>query len=357
MSHTSGFFSKFSLILMLLMLLVKVLPAFALDQLIVQPDQKANLEIVTTPVQTQAQGAALTCMARVALTNTGVRVVAAGGVALITQLHHQVGDAVKQGTPLVTLSMPGLAEAQNNLTQAELKARLATNNSRRDEKLFKEGLISESRLHNSQSEAQSTQANLVAAQTALAMLGAGKVKGSTIILTSPISGVITESKVEPGQRVDAGMALIKVADLSTLLLEIPLTVVQSQQVVPGQLVRIQGGAARGRITTLLPHLDNAQSVLARARITDPQKTLRPGQSVEVSIAGKQTAKTVSLPTTALVWKGNAAYVFVENEKGFAVAPVHIVRRGSSQVEVKGLSAGSKVAVQGVAALKAQWLEK
>ena len=357
MSYRSGSLRTWTLIMLVLLLLVTGAPSFALDQLLVKPDQKTNLEIVTTPVQIQAQGAALTCSGRVALTTTGVRVVAAGGVALITRLHHQVGDTVKQGTPLVTLSMPGLAEAQNNLTQTELKARLAATNYRRDEKLFKEGLISESRLHATQSEAQATQAALVAEQTALAMLGAGKVQGSTITLTSPISGVITESKVEPGQRVDAGMAILKVADLSTLLLEIPLTVAQSQQVAPGQSVSIQGGAARGRITALLPQLDTAQSVLARARITDPQKTLRPGQSVEVSIAGKQTAKTVTLPTTAVVWKGNAAYVFVENEKGFAVAPVHVVRRGSDLVEIKGLSAGSKVAIQGVAALKAQWLEK
>lgn len=357
MSHTSGLFSKFNLVTVLVILFTGIIPAFAIDQLMVKADQKTNLGIITTPVEAQGNGTALICMARVALSNTGVRVVAAGGPALITQLHHQVGDTVKQGTALITLSMPGLAEAQNNLTQAELKARLAANNSQRDEKLFKEGLISESRLRNTQSEAQSTQASLVAAQTALAMLGAGKVHGSTITLTSPISGVITEGTVEPGQRVDAGMALIKVADLSTLLLEIPLTVTQSQQVAPGQLVKIQGCAARGRITTLLPHLNNAQSVLARARITDPQKTLRPGQSVEVSIAGKQTAKTVSVPTTALVWKGAAAYVFVENENGFMVAPVQIIRRGSSHAEVKGLTAGNKVAVQGVAALKAQWLEK
>lgn len=350
-------FNKFSLVIALITLFTGISSAFALEQLMLKPDQKANLDIITTPVQAGTDGTALTCMARVALTNTGVRVVAAGGPALITQLHHQVGDTVKQGTALVTVSMPGLAEAQNNLIQAELKARLAANNSRRDEKLFKEGLISESRLRNTQSEAQSTQASLVAAQTALAMLGAGKVHGSTITLTSPISGVITESTVEPGQRVDAGMALIKVADLSTLLLEIPLTVAQSQQVAPGQLVKIQGCAARGRITTLLPHLTNAQSVLARARITDPQKTLRPGQSVEVSIAAAQSAKAVSVPAAALVWKGSAAYVFVENEKGFMVAPVQITRRGSSHVEVKGLTAGSKVAVQGVAALKAQWLEK
>ncbi|MDA8255814.1 MAG: hypothetical protein M0Z99_09300 [Betaproteobacteria bacterium] len=43
---------------------------------------------------------------------------------------------------------------------------------------------------------QSARASLVAAQTALSMLGAGKVSGSAITLTVPIAGVVTESAAE-----------------------------------------------------------------------------------------------------------------------------------------------------------------
>lgn len=94
----------------------------------------------------RSDGPALTYAARVTLPPASVRVIAAAGPGLVTQLHVQAGESVKRGAPLVTLSMPGLADAQNVRTQARLRSQLAADNAARDEKLFSEGLIAESRL-------------------------------------------------------------------------------------------------------------------------------------------------------------------------------------------------------------------
>jgi RND family efflux transporter MFP subunit len=251
--------------------------------------------------------------------------------------------------------MPGLADAQNALTQARLKSQLAAGNAARDEKLFSEGLIAESRLRATQSEAQAARATLSAAQTALAMLGSGKVSGSAITLTAPIAGVVLDSAAEPGARVDAGMALVKLADLSKMALEIPLSTAQARQVAVGQTVTVADSPASGRVTALLPQLDASQSVLARASLVDPQKLLRPGQSVQVAIAGAQSAQSLVVPAAALVWKASAPYVFVETKQGFTPMPVQLIRQNASEAEVTGLAPGSRVAAKGVAALKAQWL--
>lgn len=336
-------------------------PAFAADVLPLSAAQKKNLGIVTVVAATQDTSPALAYTARVTLPPASVRVAAAAGAGLVTQLHVQAGDMVKRGAPLVTLSMTGLAEAQNALTQARLRSQLATSNAARDEKLFGEGLIAESRLRATRSEAQSAHASLVAAQTALSMMGAGKVTGSSITLTAPIAGVVTESVTEPGQRVDAGMALVKVADLSNLALEIPLSTIQARQVAVGQSVTVADSRASGRVIALLPQLNASQSVLARASLVDPDKLLRPGQSVQVALAGtsvpqgKQTAQTLIVPAAALVWKASQPYVFVETAQGFTPTPVQLIRQNASQAEVSGLAAGSRVAAKGVAALKAQWL--
>lgn len=329
--------------------------ALAADTLPLTAVQKTNLGIVTTAATSGSAGPALTYPARVTLPPASVRVVAAAGAGLVTQLHVQTGDTVKRGAPLITLSMPGLADAQNGLTQARLKSQLAAGNAARDQKLFAEGLIAESRLRATQSESQSARASLVAAQTTLSMLGAGKVSGSAITLTAPIAGVVLESAAGPGERVDAGMALVKVADLSKLALEIPLSTAQARQVAVGQAVTVADSPASGRVTALLPQLNASQSVLARATLVDPQKLLRPGQSVQVAIAGAQSAQSLTVPAAALVWKSSAAYVFVETAQGFTPTPVKLIRQNASQSEVTGLAASSRVAVKGVAALKAQWL--
>jgi RND family efflux transporter MFP subunit len=330
-------------------------PAVAADALTLTAVQKKNLGIATVAAATQTAGPALTYSARVTLPPASVRVVAAAGAGLVTQLHVQAGDAVKRGAPLVTLSMPGLADAQNGLTQARLKSQLAASNAARDQKLFAEGLIAESRLRATQSESQSARANLLAAQTTLSLLGAGMVSGSAITLTAPIAGVVLESASGPGERVDAGMALVKVADLSKLALEIPLSTAQARQVAVGQAVTVADSPASGRVTALLPQLNASQSVLARASLVDPQKLLRPGQSVQVGLAGAQSAQGLAVPAAALVWKASLPYVFVETAQGFAPTPVKLVRQNASQAEVTGLAAGSRIAVKGVAALKAQWL--
>lgn len=345
----------------LVLALLGAAPAFAADVLPLSAAQKQNLGIVTVVAATQDASPALAYAARVTLPPASVRVAAAAGAGLVTQLHVQAGDTVKRGAPLITLSMPGLAEAQNALTQARLRSQLAASNAARDEKLFGEGLIAESRLRATRSEAQSARASLAAAQAALSMIGTGKVTGSSITLTAPIAGVVTESIAEPGQRVDAGMALVKVADLSKLALEIPLSTTQARQVAIGQSVAVADSQASGRVTALLPQLNASQSVLARASLVDPQKLLRPGQSVQVALAatsvpqGKQAAQTLIVPAAALVWQASQPYVFVETAQGFAPTPVQLIRQNASQAEVTGLAAGSRVAAKGVAALKAQWL--
>jgi len=345
----------------LVLALLGAAPAFAADVLPLSAAQKKNLGIVTVVAATQDTSPALAYTARVTLPPASVRVAAAAGAGLVTQLHVQAGDTVKRGAPLVTLSMTGLAEAQNALTQARLRSQLAASNAARDEKLFSEGLIAESRLRATRSEAQSAHASLIAAQTALSMMGAGKVTGSSITLTAPIAGVVTESVAEPGQRVDAGMALVKVADLSNLALEIPLSTIQARQVAVGQSVTVTDSKASGRVIALLPQLNASQSVLARASLVDPDKLLRPGQSVRVALPGtsasqgKQPAQTLIVPVAALVWQASRPYVFVETAQGFVPTPVQLIRQNASQAEVTGLAGGSRVAAKGVAALKAQWL--
>lgn len=95
-------------------------------------------------------------------------------------------------------------------------------------------------------------------------------------------------------------------------------------------------------------------MVARASLVDPQNLLRPGQSVQVAIAGTHAAQSLTVPASAIVWKGEASYVFVDTAKGLVPTAVRVLRRNATQAEVSGLAPGSRIAVRGVAALKAQW---
>lgn len=335
-----------------------VLPAPALARTLpLTAVQRSNLGIVVASVKTRS-AVAITASARVVLPPTAIAVIAAGGAGLVTRLHVQAGDTVKRGAPIAALAMPGLAEAQSMSTQARLRANLANTNAERDGKLFAEGLIAESRRAASQSEAASARAALTAAQAQAGLLGHGTVRGAELTLTSPFAGSVLDVAVEPGARVDAGMALAKIADLSKLALEISLSPSQAAGVAIGQAVMLDDGT-QGRVTAVLPQLSAAQNVLVRASL-QRATSLRPGQSVRVALgaapstAAKAAAASLTVPSSAVVWQGKQAHVFIETTQGFKVAPVTVIRQDAQRAEISGIAANVRVAVKGVSALKAQW---
>ena len=63
-----------------------------------------------------------------------------------------------------------------------------------------------------------------------------------------------------------------------------------------------------------------------------------------------------IPGGALVRSGEQTAVFLRTESGFRVIPVEIVSEQESKAAVRArLAVGDKVAVSGVASLKAHWL--
>lgn len=319
----------------------------------VDATQRSRLGIRVAEVVASAQAPGLSAMAQVVLPPTAVQVVAASGMGLVTRLHVEAGQTVRAGTALVTLSMPGLAEANNAWIQANLRARLAADTLARDRRLFDEGLIAESRLRASEVQMEAARAERVAAEAARALLGSGRVSGSRLTLVAPAAGVVAEIQAEPGMRVDAGAPLVKLVDPGRLALDIALSTTQAEQVGVGQQVKAVGGSARGVIEAILPRLDAAQSVRVRARLSETGN-LRVGQTVAVEIIGARQGDAVLVPVSALVWQGNRPWVFVAKAKGFTPTLVRVLRQSTREVELVGLVPGTRIAVAGVAALKAQW---
>jgi len=70
-------------------------PAIAADALPLTAAQKNNLGIVSVAATTQSAAPALTYPARVTLPPASVRVIAAAGAGLVTQLHVQADESVR----------------------------------------------------------------------------------------------------------------------------------------------------------------------------------------------------------------------------------------------------------------------
>lgn len=324
------------------------------SEVVLTANQRQGLGVETQVVQSAAQGAATSLPAQVVVPLEQLRVVAAPLAGMVEQVTVAAGDTVKAGQVLARLASPQLLELQRNNIVARSQADLAGRSLKRDEALFAEGIIAESRLASTRASAQ--EATALARQSG----GALQMAGGDGVIRAPIAGTVLEQNAVPGQRVEASSPLFRIGKLTTLWLEIQVPAALASSLKPGLAVTVKDSPAKGVIVNVGRQLGNSQTLTLRARIDKGTETLRPGQSVEAQVAtlatGSTDAKAATslwrIPTTALV-RLPEANVFVETDKGFTLMPVSIVAEGSGSLLVSAaLKEGNKIAVKGVAALKA-----
>lgn len=288
------------------------------------------------------------------------RLVAAPLPALVESLQVAVGDPVRAGQTLAVLRSAQASELQRDVAQATSQVDLARRSLERDEQLFAEGLIAQSRLDAARAQARQAQAQQIERRRALEQAGVSAGSGQ-IVLRAPIAGVVLEQHAVLGQRVEQAAPLYRIATLDRLWVEMQAPATDAAALAPGRAVRVEASPAagrdareiEGRVIALGQSVDAAtQTVLVRAEVRASNGILRPGQTV-VATVEMPGAGTVRLPAMAVVEEGGATVVFVQEAAGsFVRVPVGVVHSADSVVTVSGIAAGAQVVVHGTAALKA-----
>lgn len=347
---------------LILLFTVPALSAYAAGAITLSSQQQRNLGI-QTQVLTQPGSAQSGWPARVEVPANNQRMVAAPVAGLVTRLTKSAGDSVRAGELLASLASTELLTEQRGLITTQAQLKLARDKAARDEKLFAEGIIAESRLRQSQSELVQAQAEYGAQRATLraygvgdrgvAAMSAGKLS-TGLGVAAPISGVVLEQLADAGSRVETGAPLYKLANLSRLILEIQLPAGQADSFAPGQAVTVAGSQASGKITAIGAQVGGAQTVTVRAEISDPKNLLRPGQQVEARTSVNVRGNFFNVPAKALAWQSGKAYVFVATQQGFRATPVSVRTQMPQSVMVEGLKGNERIAVSGLAALKSLW---
>lgn len=340
--------------------------ALAADEIVLSAQQVQSLGIATAKLPSKQQGELSGLPAQVAIPGNQLYIVSTPLPATVEQVAVGVGDAVQKGQLLARLQSPALAEAQRGLLEASTQAQLAKDNLARDEQLWKDGIISESRYRAAKSQSIAADAALAErrqmlrlagmSETAVAQLQSANTLSSLLAITSPIDGVVLEKTVSAGQRLDAAIPIFKVAKLKPLSLEIQAPLASTQGLKVGVEVRVPAYGAKGKLIAIGQSLSGGnQTVLLRALIQEGAENLRPGQFVEASIAtaASSTPQWV-VPNAAVARIGGKGMVFVETAKGFRPESVTILHEGAENSVITGKFTGNeKIAVHGVSALKAR----
>lgn len=195
-----------------------------------------------------------------------------------------------------------------------------------------------------------------AANQRLRALGmpAGAARSGRIVLSSPVDGVVSEIGVREGQSAPTGTLLFRINGTRSLWLEaaVPQAVVagiSADTPVEASVDARPGETFRGRVESVLPQID-AGSRTQRVRIVldNPDGTLAPGMSAQVSLRPAAQVEQPLVPSEALIGMGAQARVIVQDDKGaFHPMAVRTGRSADGMTEiVSGLKGGEKVVVSG-----------
>ncbi len=327
-------------------------------QITLQPAQIKALGIETIVVGEASTARAGSYPAQVRVPNEQMRIVAAPVSGMVEMLAVATGASVKRGQVLAHLASPQALELQRDALQSGSQSALMQQNLKRDEQLFAEGLIAESRLQATRSAAQQAAAQSGERKQGLALAGVAPGKlGGSLALTAAIDGVVLEQGVQLGQRVEAATLIYRIAKLTPLWLEIQVPAELAATLREGATIKIANSEVSGKLIAIGRAVDAAsQTVLLRAAVSAGAETLRPGQVVEVEIAAL-AGSLPRLPASALVRNQGTTLAFVQGagsdkESNFVARPVRVVSQGGDSVQIDGIKAGERVAVKGVAGLKA-----
>jgi multidrug efflux pump subunit AcrA (membrane-fusion protein) len=277
-------------------------------------------------------------------------------------------DTVKAGQTIARIHSPELLQWQREYVQQFTQLDMITKKAERDESLLNDGIISAGRAQETRNLLQ--QARVAVQERAQMLKLAGLSEAAIARLHSPsgltpvidirstAGGSVLEWMVTPGQRVEAGAPLAKVARAGELWLELQASRAQGEHIAVGDVVKTKACTQSGKVIAIATQLStSSQLVMVRASLPGADKCLKPGQYIEATISSKTPSVSGwSLPSTALVRNGSNEFVFVRNADGVQAVPVTVESRAIDQVIVQGaLTAKQSIAIQGLASLKGLWL--
>jgi RND family efflux transporter MFP subunit len=254
-----------------------------------------------------------------------------------------LGQTATKGTPLLSIYSPELVSSQEEFIGA-LEALEKINASRTTE------------------EKKYLQTLLDAARKRLTLFGVPEsfirelerteTVQRLITLEAPVSGVVTAKEVFSGQKVEPGMALLTLTDLSRIWVEADFYEYEAGELKTGETAELfssydPGLSLKGNVTYIYPYLNpESRTLRARMEFSNEDLRLKPGMFVDVQL-NLDMGESVVVPDSAVIYSGLRKIVFVNTEGSrFEPREVMVGARSNGKVQIlSGVLEGDRVAVK------------
>ena len=292
----------------------------------------------------------------------------------VVQVLVRIGDAVKQGDPVLVMECPDLdtaianhAQAEASVTQAKIALAKAKSDYERTKALVDKGAVAEKELIAAQSvvaqsEPAVRQAEALTSQALrrLQILGVqpGAV-GQKLTLRAPISGKVLELGVTASEfKNDTAASLLTIADLSTVWVASDVQESHIGLVRKGEQVEIALSAYpnekfSGRVLQIADVEDpTTRTIKVRSELPNSNGRLRPEMYAQIRLVG-ETRQMPVVPPAAILQADGKSIVYRELSRGVFQA-VNVTTGGKAGDKIaiaSGLKAGDRVVTDGVILLR------
>lgn len=284
----------------------------------------------------------------------------------VTGTFVSLGARVSPGTPLASVSSPDFASAVANFRKAETAYQHLRRIAALDEALFKTDAIAHRDVEQAEADAAAAAADRDAAAEQMRSLGVDRATIAAIqagravaplqaIIRAPISGIVVEKLVNPGQLLQAGTTpTFTIADVSSMWVTANVFESDLPVVHRGESAVIAVDASSPTITGTVDNVADLVDPTTKAtgvRIVapNPRGALKRDMLVRVTIHGDRAQTGLLVPTSAVLRSDeNLPFVFVALPKGgFNRRPVTLGNRVGDQYQIlSGLAAGDRVVSEG-----------
>ncbi|MFO1343378.1 MAG: efflux RND transporter periplasmic adaptor subunit [Burkholderiales bacterium] len=336
---------------------------------------EVELGTVTTAFPTQAY----------TLLNATGRVVAARKAAVSTKatgrlefLGVQEGSVVKAGQVLARLealdvsatrdqARAGVAAAKANLEQGKAELVDAEANYRRTDDLFRKNFVSAAQLDTARARLDRAKASMVSLNAAIgvadAQTRAATVSVEQTLIRAPFDGVVLTKNANVGDIItpfssaaDSKGAVVTMADMSTLEVEVDVTEASIGKVVVGGPCEITLDALPevrllGEVSRIVPTVDRAKAtVLVKVAFVERDPRTLPDMSAKAAFLKQKPLEAdrkavAAVRKEALVERDGKAAVFVFDGKTVKLTAVSKGRDLGDSIEVNGVKSGDRVVLK------------
>jgi Cu(I)/Ag(I) efflux system membrane fusion protein len=188
----------------------------------------------------------------------------------------------------------------------------------------------------------------------LEALGDSRVPRPLLPVRAPLAGTVIEMGVLPGDHVELGASLFRLADLSMLWACLHIRESDLALARPGAEVAMRtraypGETFRGRLVLIGDVVDPAtRTIEGRVEVPNPDGRLRSGLYVEADLAAAGERRALAVPASAVLDDEGRTVVFVlTGERTFLRRAVAAGERSGGFVEIlEGLAEGERVVISG-----------